>query len=313
MVRDCLHRWAVFCFACECCRWRDMRRLEYIQRYLSQDALDRLGIGWKGRIWFLCDGVTFWAMSLRNSHNWDILILKRCASYFTDRQSFARFWEVEIQQRALLKTWKDPFSSLFVANNKTWLEETSLIVEVEEETTSEQGRVLDLVPRGRRDQMLTSKELWSARSCLSWSPRRFYLTQSLWGSSFGGLCSCCVTDNWIFWVSTLVGFSGTASCLSSNVITHILPLSFFCIVWRLRTADKGASHQLFALLFVDLSFDPPCLACLLLFYFGCGQNEEEIKDGPQRRRELIRCRKRLRGERRGQSKEICGEWDTKYY
>ena len=40
-----------------------------------------------------------------------------------------------------------------------------MIVEVEEETTSEQGRVLDLVPRGRRDQMLTSKELWSARSC----------------------------------------------------------------------------------------------------------------------------------------------------
>ena len=112
----------------------------HTQRYLSQDALDRLGIGWKGRIWFLCDGVTFWAMSLRNPHNWDILILKRCASYFTDRQSFARFWEVEIQQRALLKTWKDPFSSLFVANNKKWLEETSLIVEVEEETTSELGR-----------------------------------------------------------------------------------------------------------------------------------------------------------------------------
>ena len=171
----------------------------------------------------------------------------------------------------------------------------------------------DLVPRGRRDQMLTSKELWSARSCLSWSPQRFYLTQSLWGSNFGGLCSCCVTDNWIFWVSTLVGLSGTDSCLSSNVITHILPLSFFCIVWRLRTADKGASHQLFALLFVDSSFDPPCLACLLLFYFGCDQNEEEIKDRPQRRRELIRCRKRLRGERRGQSKKICGEWVTKYY
>ena len=133
----------------------------HTQRYLSQDALDRLGIGWKGRIWFLCDGVTFWAMSLRNPHNWDILILKRCASYFTDRQSFARFWEVEIQQRALLKTWKDPFSSLFVANNKKWLEETSLIVEVEEETTSELGRAgRDLVPRGRRDQMLTSKELW---------------------------------------------------------------------------------------------------------------------------------------------------------
>ena len=112
----------------------------HTQRYLSQDALDRLGIGWKGRIWFLCDGVTFWAMSLRNPHNWDILILKRCASYLTDRQSFARFWEVEIQQRALLKTWKDPFSSLFVANNKKWLEETSLIVEVEEETTSELGR-----------------------------------------------------------------------------------------------------------------------------------------------------------------------------
>ena len=37
-----------------------------------------------------------------------------------------------------------------------------MIVEVEEETSSE----LDLVPRGRRDQMLTSKELWSARSCL---------------------------------------------------------------------------------------------------------------------------------------------------
>ena len=73
-----------------------------------------------------------------------------------DCQSFARFWEVEIQQRALLKTWKDSFISLFVANNKKWLEETSLIVEVEEETTSE----LDLVPRGRRDQMLTSKELW---------------------------------------------------------------------------------------------------------------------------------------------------------
>ena len=58
-----------------------------------------------------------------------------------DCQSFARFWEVEIQQRALLKTWKDPFSSLFVANNKKWLEETSLIVEVEEETTSELGRL----------------------------------------------------------------------------------------------------------------------------------------------------------------------------
>ena len=273
---------------------------------------DRMETGWKGRIWFLCDGVTFWAMSLRNPHNWDILILKRCASYFTDRQSFARFWEVEIQQRALLKTWKDPFSSLFVANNKTWLEETSLIVEVEEGTTSELGRQGPAAKRKKRSNA-DLKGALVARSCLSWSPQRFYLTQSLWGSNFGGLCSCCVTDNWIFWVSTLVGLSGTASSLSSNVITHILPLSFFCIVWRLRTADKGASHQLFALLFVDLSFDPPCLACLLLFYFGCGQNEEEIKDGPQRRRELIRCRKRLRGERRGQSKEICGEWDTKYY
>ena len=127
-----------------------------------------------------------------------------------------------------------------------------------------------------------------ARSCLSWSPQRFYLTQSLRGINFGGLCSCCVTDFWrSLSFSTVVGLSGIASRLSSNAITYILSLSFFCIVWRLRTADKGTSHQLFALLFVDLSFDPPSLACLVLFYFGGGQNEEEIKDGPQRRRELI--------------------------
>ena len=49
--------------------------------------------------------------------------------------------------------------------------------------------------------------------------------------------------------------------LSSHVMTHILSLSFFCIVWRLGIADKDASHQLFVL-FVDSSFDPPCLACL---------------------------------------------------
>ena len=35
-----------------------------------------------------------------------------------------------------------------------------MIVEVEEGTPSELGSELDLVPRGRRDQMLTSKELW---------------------------------------------------------------------------------------------------------------------------------------------------------
>ena len=49
MVRDRLHRWALFCFACECCRWRDMRRVEYIQRYLSQDALDRQNGNWMKR------------------------------------------------------------------------------------------------------------------------------------------------------------------------------------------------------------------------------------------------------------------------
>ena len=86
MVRDRLHRWALFCFACECCRWRDMRVgwSTYKDIWAKMHSTDRMETGWKGRIWFLCDGVTFWAMSLRNPHNWDILILKRSASYFTD-------------------------------------------------------------------------------------------------------------------------------------------------------------------------------------------------------------------------------------
>ena len=142
MVRDCLHRWAVFCFACECCRWRDMRRVEYIQRYLSQDALDRQNGNWMKRP----DLISLWRRHVLSN----VTPQSPQLGYFDPEKMcvvlyrlmivkvLLAFWEVEIQQRALLKTWKDPFSSLFVANNKKWLEETSLIVEVEEGTSSEQ-------------------------------------------------------------------------------------------------------------------------------------------------------------------------------